>query len=169
MISDQVMRRLRFNTESEFVHPRVSKVVRAAGEIGLVILIDCYSFFQKNNVEKLLYLAYANRETNFVFAHMGGAEFQKLGFLGELSKTNPWFATNIWVDISATINIFANSPYKEQLKWTIKSIGIDKVLFGSDFPQYSVNKTIASLKSLNLTKEEQRKIMFFNAKKLLGL
>ena len=154
-----------FDIEDE----RVSRVVQAAGNLGIVVLIDSYTFFQKNNIEKLLYLAYRNRNTKFIFAHLGGPEFEKFGFHGFLRTTNAWFANNMWFDISATINILIDSPYKDELEWTIRTIGIDKILFGSDFPQFSVDETIKSLDKLKLSKSEKEQILYSNAKKLLNL
>lgn len=154
-----------FDIEDE----RVSRVAEAAGNLGIVVLIDSYTFFQRNNVEKLLYLAYRNRNTNFIFAHLGGPEFEKFGFHGFLRTTNSWFANNMWFDISATINILADSPYKDELEWTIRTIGIDKILFGSDFPQFSVDETIKSLDKLELSNSEKEQILYSNAKKLLNL
>jgi len=152
-----------FDIEDE----RVSRITREAGNLGIVVLIDAYTFFQKNNVEKLIYLAFKNRNTKFIFAHLGGPEFQKFGFLGYLRSTNSWFADNMWFDISGTVTIFANSPYKDELEWAIKTIGVNRILFGSDFPQFSVNETIKSLNELNLTKEEKKLILYSNANRLL--
>lgn len=148
---------------------RVSKVVKEAGDLGMVVLMDAYTFFQQNNIEKLIYLAYNNRNTKFIFAHLGGPEFQKFGFLGYLRRTNSWFADNMWFDISGTVNVFADSPYRDELEWAIRAVGVDKILFGSDFPQFSVKESIQAFDMLNLTKEERKLIMYSNAKKLLSL
>lgn len=155
--------------EFEIEDPRVSRVVAEAGKLGIVVLMDAYTFFQKNNVEKLIYLAYSHRSTKFIFAHLGGPEFQKFAFLGYLRRTNSWFADNMWFDISGTVNIFADSPYKDELEWAIRTVGVEKVLFGSDFPQFSLEETIQAVNKLSLTKQEKNLIMYLNAKKLLGL
>ena len=100
---------------------------------------------------------------------MGGPEFTKLGFLAAIQKTDPWFADNMWFDISGTVNVFADSPFKSEFEWAIQKIGIDRILFGSDFPQFSVENTIKALDKLKLTKEEKRMIMYLNARSLLNL
>jgi len=148
---------------------RVSKIVEEAGTLGMVVLIDAYTFFQKNNLEKLIYLALRNRNTKFILAHMGGPEFLKFGFLGFLRSTNSWFPDNMWFDISGTLIIFASSPYKDELEWTMRTIGLKRILFGSDFPQFSVEQTIKALNKLNLTKSERKLILYSNAKRLLQL
>lgn len=155
--------------EFDIEDKRVSLVAMEAGNLDIVVLMDAYTFYQKNNIEKLIYLAFQNRKTKFIFAHMGGPEFNKFGFLGAISKTDPWFADNIWFDISGTVNVFADSPFKEEFQWAIQNIGTDRILFGSDFPQFSVDDTIRAVDKLDLTKEERRMIMYSNAKQLLNL
>jgi len=48
-------------------------------------------------------------------------------------------------------------------------MGVDHVLFGSDYPQFSVKKNLEALDRLGLTGEEKAAIRFRNAQKLLGL
>jgi predicted TIM-barrel fold metal-dependent hydrolase len=43
------------------------------------------------------------------------------------------------------------------------------VLFGSDFPQFSLAKNLTALKKLGLTEAEEGAIRFENARKLFGL
>jgi predicted TIM-barrel fold metal-dependent hydrolase len=155
--------------EFDIEDDRVSRIVEEAGHLGIVVLMDAYTFFQKNNIEKLIYLAFRNRNTKFIFAHIGGPEFQKFGFLGFIKKTNSWFANNMWFDVSGTINVFADSPYKGEFEWAIRTIGIDRIIFGSDFPQFSVKSTMKALNKLKLTKNEKKMIVYSNAKKLLDL
>jgi uncharacterized protein len=155
--------------EFEIDDQRVSKLTEEAGKLDIVVLIDAYTFYQKNNIEKLIYLAFANRNTKFIFAHFGGPEFQKFGFLGFIQKTDSWFPNNMWFDISGTLNVFIDSPFKEEFEWSIRTIGIDRILFGSDFPQFSVDATINALNKLKLTNKEKRMIMYSNAKNLLKL
>lgn len=75
---------------------------------------------------------------------------------------------NIWVDISAVPYIYEDSPYIEQFKWTIRKIGTDRVLFGSDYPFVPVEEAIKSVEKLGLTPEEMKAIMYDNARDLLN-
>ena len=78
-----------------------------------------------------------------------------------------FFANNIYFDLSATITLVADSPLEEEFIWTIRNVGIDNVLLGSDYPQFSLKETLNALERLNLTAEEKNKIQYLNANKLL--
>ena len=144
-------------------------VARVAGELGLIILIDGYGFVVPNYVEHLLQLAMANPQTKFIIAHMGGTDFYKLGGLHLVMAQNPGMFSNVWYDLSATIHIYADSPYKNQLEWVIRSIGVDRVLFGSDNPIVSLSEALKDFYKLDFTDAEREKILYENAIKLLGL
>ena len=73
-----------------------------------------------------------------------------------------------YFDISATSIIAAGSPVQEEFVWTIRNVGVDHVLLGSDFPQLSLPQTLAALDRLGLTPEEKAKIRYENARKLFG-
>jgi len=62
----------------------------------------------------------------------------------------------------------ANSPLEEEFIWTLRSVGIDHVLLGSDYPQISLDRTVKAFEQLDLTDEEKTKIREVNARKLFG-
>jgi len=45
----------------------------------------------------------------------------------------------------------------------IRGVGVDHVLLGSDFPQFTLAETLAAFEELNLTAEEKKKIRYQNA------
>lgn len=51
----------------------------------------------------------------------------------------------------------------------IKKHGVDKMVFGSDFPMWDHENEIKKLDLLNLTSSEKEAILYTNAKNLLGL
>jgi uncharacterized protein len=53
--------------------------------------------------------------------------------------------------------------------WTTRNVGVDRVLFGSDFPQYSLARNLDALDRLGLNEAEKSAIRYENARKLLGL
>lgn len=79
------------------------------------------------------------------------------------------FGDNIYFDISATVTLVADSPVEEEFVWTIRNVGIDHVLLGSDYPQYSLEQNASALDRLNLTGAEKAKIRWENAHKLFRL
>lgn len=147
---------------------RVLALVRRAGELGVIVLMDNASILP-GDCEKLFNLALQAPKTRFIFAHLGGMNFRFWNILAAARTAENLFANNIYFDISATVAMFADSPVEDEFVWTIRNVGVDHVLFGSDFPQYSLAKNLTALKQLGLTEEEEAAIRFENARKLLGL
>ncbi len=144
-------------------------IVKAAGEKGIVVLIDGYGFVVPDYVEHLLQLALSNPDTKFIIAHMGGSDFYKLGGFKPVIALNPGLFNNLWFDLSVTVGIYAGSPYQEQLEWVIRQIGVDRVLFGSDDPAMTLQQALQAFYTLNFTREEQEKMLSKNAIGLLDL
>lgn len=148
--------------------PRVLAVVRAAGEAGVVVLMDNASILPGDN-EKLFNLALAAPKTKFIFAHMGAMGFRFWNILKAARTAEGLFGDNIYFDISATVTLTADSPIEAEFVWTMRNVGIDHILLGSDYPQFSLAQNVAALEKLGLTAEEMAKIRYGNARKLLAL
>ena len=108
-------------------------------------------------------------KTRFIFAHMGGLNFRFWNILALARTAQNLFAENIYFDISATVTIVAGSPIQDEFVWTMRNVGIDHLLLGSDFPQLSLPQTLVAFNSLGLTQEEKAKIAFGNARRLFRL
>lgn len=147
---------------------RVLTLAKRAGELGVVVMMDNASILPGDS-EKLFNLALAAPKTKFIFAHMGGLNFRFWNMLALARTAENLFGNNIYFDISATVAIAAGSPIQDELEWTIRNVGIDQVILGSDFPQLSLPQTLAAFDRLNLTAEEKAKIRYGNAQKLFGL
>jgi uncharacterized protein len=78
-------------------------------------------------------------------------------------------ADNVWFDISAIAPTYADSPVQAELVWTMRKVGIDRILFGSDWPVYTPSEAITAVRHLGLTEIEQRKVFHDNAAQLLGV
>ena len=78
-------------------------------------------------------------------------------------------ADNFHFDISGTVVLVAGSPLEEEFIWTMRNVGIDNLLLGSDYPQLSLQQAADALERLNLTEEEKRKIRWENANRLFSL
>ena len=148
--------------------PRVLATVRKAGELGMVVLMDNASILPGDS-EHLFNLAASAPGTKFVFAHIGGLEFRFWNIL-VLARTADGFAfDNVYFDISATVLLAADSPIEQEFVWTLRNVGIDRVLLGSDYPQISLARTLEAFERLDLTEEERAKIREGNARALFGL
>lgn len=148
--------------------PRVLELVRRAGELDVVVLMDNASILPGDS-EKLFNLALAAPQTRFIFAHLGGFNFRFWNILRAARTADGLFADNIYFDISAMVAIIADSPIEEEFVWTIRGVGADHVLLGSDYPQYTLEQNTSALDRLGLSDAEKSMIRYQNAHRLFGL
>jgi predicted TIM-barrel fold metal-dependent hydrolase len=147
---------------------RVLALTRRAGELGVIVLMDNANILPGDS-EKLFNLALQAPKTTFIFAHLGGLNFRFWNILAAARTAENLFANNIYFDISAMAVLVADSPVEAEFVWTIRNVGVDHVLFGSDFPQYSLAQNLDALDRLGLTESEKGAIRYENAHKLFGL
>jgi len=148
--------------------PRVLTLVRRAGELGVIVLFDNASILP-GDCEKLFNLALAASKTKFIFAHLGGLNFRFWNILKAARTAEGLFGDNIYFDIAATVAIVGDSPIAAEFVWTMRNVGIDHIILGSDYPQYSLEQNVAALDKLGLSESEKAAIMFGNAQRLLRL
>lgn len=148
--------------------PRVLALTRRAGELGVIVLMDNANILPGDS-ETLFNLALQAPKTTFIFAHLGAMNFRFWNILAAARTADNLFANNIYFDISATVALIADSPIEAELVWTIRNVGVDHVLLGSDFPQYSLARNLDALDRLGLTERETAAIRYENARKLFGL
>ena len=72
---------------------------------------------------------------------------------------------NLWMDTALT----GSFVEEDQLGRIIEKHGADKILLASDCPWDTTDKTIAKIKRLGLSPEDEAKIFAGNAKRLLHL
>ncbi len=153
----------RFDAED----PRVAALARRAGELGVVVMIDNASILPGDS-EKLFNLALAAPETTFIFAHMGALNFRFWNILKAARTADNLFGENIYFDISATVVLVADSPIEDEFVWTMRNVGIDHLLLGSDYPQYTIAQNVDALARLGLSENEEARIRYENARELFG-
>lgn len=147
--------------------PRVLTLVQHAGSLGITVLMDNANILPGDS-EKLFNLALAAPKTNFIFAHIGGMNFRFWNILALARTAENLFADNIYFDISGPLHLAADSPMEPEFVWTLRNVGIDHVLLGSDYPQLGLAKAVDALERLDLTDAEKARIRSGNARKLLG-
>lgn len=76
-----------------------------------------------------------------------------------------WKHENVFIDTSAYLPRY----YPPQLLHYLKTYGQDKVLFGTNFPQLSLEKCTAQVKELNLPLDVQAKFLAGNATRIFKL
>ena len=148
--------------------PRVLALAQRAGEVGLIVLMDNANILP-GDCEKLFNLAAQAQNTRFIFAHIGGLNFRFWNIL-KLARTADGFGmNNVYFDISGTVSLLADSPLEAEFVWTLRNVGIDHVLLGSDYPQMTLVQAVKGLDALELTEKEKNGILSGNARILLGL
>jgi uncharacterized protein len=148
--------------------PRVLAVAKRAGDNGMIVLFDNASIIP-GDCEKLFNLALQAPKTTFIFAHLGATNFRFWNILKLARTAQGVFAENIFFDISATVTLVAGSPLEAEFIWTMRNVGVNRILLGSDYPQFTLAQTLAAFDRLNLTSDEKGAIRFGNAQKLFGL
>lgn len=146
--------------------PSVVKVVRKAAEHGLPVLFDAYSPWDANQPGKFVNLATAVPESRLVLAHAHGPGFPQLLVYDILARYPDWHR-NVWIDISVTAAMLAGGPFAEQFAWVLRKVGVDRVVFGSDYPLDDPLTAIRAVVDLGFTDEEQAAILHDNASVLL--
>lgn len=147
---------------------RVLALCRRAGELGLVVLMDNANILPGDN-QKAFNLALQAPKTHFVFTHLGALEFRFWNILPLARTAKGLLENNIHFDISGTVVLAAGSPLEEEFVWTMRNVGIDNLLLGSDFPQLPLQQGVDALERLSLTEEEKQQIRWGNASRLFSL
>jgi predicted TIM-barrel fold metal-dependent hydrolase len=148
--------------------PRVLALVRRAGDLGIVVLMDNANIVPADS-QNLFNLALQAPKTKFIFAHMGAMNFRFWNILKLARTAENLFANNIYFDISGTVVLAADSPIEDEFVWTMRNVGIEHVLLGSDYPQMSLAQNLGALDRLGLSEAEKEKIRYGNAQRLLRL
>lgn len=111
---------------------------------------------------KIMLEKYPNAKVSI--AHMGGFQFDEL------------LGTNVYVNLSAILTDLVDRYGIGKTEEIIRSFGIDKVIFASDYPDNRVlkandiyDKYFEILDKMNFNQEETEKICRANALKLFGL
>jgi hypothetical protein len=156
------------NTQNfDVADPAVATVVDKAGELGMVILFDSYKPWDTNELGKFMLLSMEHPRTRFILAHMGLSHFRDAATFATLREFG--MGDNVWFDVSAIATMYARSPVAPELVWTLRTIGVDRILFGSDWPVDTPAKAVQAVGELGLSPAELQKIFHDNAAALLSL
>jgi uncharacterized protein len=145
---------------------RVLTLAQRAGALGVIVLVDNANIIAGDS-ENLFNLALKAQKTTFVFAHIGGLNFRFWNILALVRTAQNLFADNVYFDISGMVVLAADSPIEAEFVWTLRNVGVDHVLLGSDYPQLTLAQTLDALERLDLDDKEKAKIRYANAQRLL--
>ncbi len=143
---------------------RLFPLYRKCGELGLPILfhagVDPVSDTVHCSPARAVTALKAAPDTIMIMAHMGGNQMWD-----QVEELLAGQYPNLYLDTA----LAARGMSDEQCLRIIRKQGADKILLGSDCPWDSTADTVAKLRRLGLTTEEERMIFAGNAKGLLGI
>ncbi len=114
--------------------------------------------YEYSRPKKLLNVAKKYKNITFIAAHLGGYScWEEVDCLKGLN--------NVFFDTSSSLAFLS----KERAKELIYLFGVDKIFFGDDFPMWHAKEELKRFKALNLSKEDEEKILSLNIKKLLNI
>ena len=143
----------------ELETPEVQAFVARATALKLVVYIEGWWPGAAHQTGKLA-LAFPNGR--FVLTHMGGIRFDDV-LVFRLLELYPFYPRNVWFDLSAVAPLYVDSPYADQLRFVCRSVGTDRVLFGSDFPLTGLEAAVRAVLRLGFSRQEEQAILHDNA------
>jgi predicted TIM-barrel fold metal-dependent hydrolase len=139
-----------------------------AGQLGVPVVICTFpdSLFLGGGLDALQYfnLAKSCPDTKFVWAHMGGHKVLDFVMLGRSLK-------NVYMDFSYTLLYYQGSSVVTDLCFAFKNMKFERVFYGSDYPDRSLEVTLKEsirlLENQGLTEPQIQKLFYQNAKDFL--
>jgi uncharacterized protein len=144
----------------------VTDIVRHASSLGLPVIFHADSPIDADEPGKFVKLALTVPDCRLILGHALGPSFPQLIVYSQLTRYT-WWQRRVWVDISATVSMLADGPFADQFGWILRRIGIDRVLFGSNYPVDGPLEAIRATKNLGFTDAELQAVMHDNAAELL--
>ena len=126
----------------------------------LVMLVHTGDYrYDFSNPDRVINVLKNFPNLRFIGAHFGGWSVWE-----EASKKLCDFE-NFYVDCSSSFQFSEHADFKEiTLRY-----GVDKVLFGTDYPMWGLKEELENFFALQLDEDANRKILSENAKKLFGI
>jgi len=112
--------------------------------------------------EDFIPFADAHPEMKLILAHIGNGYDRDLGH--QVRAIQQSRAGNVYADTSSASSIVPNL-----IEWAVREVGVDRVLFGTDSPLYSVSMHRTRINAAELSDADKRKILRENAMRLLKI
>lgn len=137
-------------------------ILTEAGLYQMTVLVHAHypQESRGDEIEKLKSLIEAFPNIRFIIGHLFGRDYQRLESLQH---------SNFVVEISAAPIFMKSETEKTQLVESMRKTGMEKFVFGSDWPVFHPAEMLKALKALPLSEHELEQILFLNAGKLNDL
>ena len=158
---------------------RFLRILDRAGELGLVVVTHAgwdigFPGVRHCSPEMVLRAIKQVGPVKLVLAHMGG--WQQWDKVEELLTDQPvWFDTSFSTGSLSPLDDGFYAPEdlpmlgETDFLRMVRTIGADRILFGTDSPWSGQTDDISFINALPLTDSEREKILGLNAEKLLGI
>ena len=141
-----------FYNWSDYSAPEFSELLDYAEKYGMTVSLHTI------DLSAMERMALEHKNINFVFAHPG--EKAQVMLHEEVMKK----CDNVYLDLSGT-GLFRHG----MLKYLTKSVGAQRILFGTDYPVCNLRLYIGGMLDEGLSDSELELIFAKNAKRLLGI
>ena len=139
---------------------KLFKIYEICQEEKLTMLVHTGDYrYDNSNPDRVLNVLQNFKNLTFIGAHFGGWS------VWEEAAKKLSDIPNFYVDCSSSFGFSDEVDFKE----ITLMYGTDRVLFGTDYPMWGAKEEIKKLIKLGLSKEDNRKILGENAKKLFGI
>jgi len=140
----------------------VRALVARASALKLVVYIEGWWPDAAYEVGRL---ALALPHARLVLTHLGGIRFSDV-LVFRVLDLHPFTPRNVWFDVSGVAPLYAESPFAAQLLWVCRQVGVERILFGSDWPLTRLDDAASSVRRLGFTPAEQALLFHDNAETL---
>lgn len=147
--------------------PEILPLIRKTVELDVPILIHSYpwpvGYFHHNLPEHIDVLKKSEPDTTIIIGHMGYQRFMDLLALAPVP--------GVYVETSGTLSMIAELYGIEFLTRFIRKIGVDNVVYGSDWvaPGSTMKGALGIIEKMDLTKEEKNQILGENIRRIMKL
>lgn len=138
---------------------KMDKIYDAVQNQGLVVLAHAGDYrFDFSSPKRIANVIKKHPDLKFVAAHFGGYT--------EWNKSEEFLVgKNVFFDTSSTL---FKLPIEKAMQM-IKKHGVEKFLFGTDYPMWNHKEEFERFSKLSLSEEEKQMILYKNAANLLDL
>lgn len=148
------------NLKTSIDDPRLLPWIDAAAGLGVPVVFHSNPTGHDpdfhGSAPSRIYRAVYGRDLAYVIAHMGGVSFFEV------------LAGGGYVDLSGTLPVIGRIFGVEGTEQFLRSLGIDRLLFATDYPVYPYEAYYEILDRLALSDEEASKIARANAERMLA-
>ncbi len=147
--------------------PRLMKLFNYLDDQQAVVMIDGYyqSNSEKVSLLNLLPFKYDLLAKNypnvrFIISHMGGHRAFDLFFVAKSNK-------NVFIDNSHALKYFYGTSLIQDMSWIMDNLD-EKIVFGSDFPEYGLSEYLEHFEDITKNAVSLRKeLIYTNVKKII--